>query len=35
MFEIVQAFLLDYVQILIVFIPLMMVFDIVGDLLWR
>lgn len=35
MFEVVQAFLLSYVEILKVFIPLILVFDIAGDLLWK
>lgn len=35
MFEVVTALLLDFVQILKVIIPFYLVFDLVGDLLWR
>lgn len=35
MFEVVSVLLLDFVQILLVVIPLYIVFDIVGDLLWK
>lgn len=35
MFEVVSVLLLDFVQILLVIIPLYIVFDIVGDLLWK
>lgn len=35
MFEVVNAFLLDFIQVLKVFIPMYCVFDIVGDILWR
>lgn len=35
MFACVSALLLDFVQILLVVIPLYIVFDIVGDLLWK
>lgn len=35
MFEVVEVFLTQFVDILKVFIPMYCVFDIVGDLLWR
>lgn len=35
MFEVVEVFLVQFVDILKVFIPMYLVFDIVGDLLWR
>lgn len=35
MFDLVQTILLDFVEILKVFIPLLLIFDIVGDLLWK
>lgn len=35
MFDAVSVFLIDFVDILKVFIPLVIVFDIAGDLLWR
>lgn len=35
MFDAVSVFLIDFVDILKVFIPMVIVFDIAGDLLWR
>lgn len=35
MFEVVETFLIQFVDILKVFIPLMLIFDITGDLLFR
>lgn len=35
MFEVVEVLLLDFVEILKVVIPFYLVFDLVGDLLWR
>lgn len=35
MFDAVQTMLIQYVDILMVMIPLLLVFDIVGDMLWR
>lgn len=35
MFEVVEALLLDFVEILKVCIPFYLVFDLAGDLLWR
>lgn len=35
MFEVVSTLLLDFVEILKVIIPFYLVFDLVGDLLWR
>lgn len=35
MFEVVEVLLLDFVEILKVCIPFYLVFDLVGDLLWR
>lgn len=35
MFNVVVALLLDFTEILKVIIPLYIVFDIVGDILWR
>ena len=35
MFNIVQAFLIVFVDILKVVIPFYLVFDLVGDLLWK
>lgn len=35
MYDIVQGVLVSFVQVLKVMIPLIMVFDIVGDLMWK
>lgn len=35
MYAIVEGILISFVEILKVFIPLILVFDIVGDMLWR
>lgn len=35
MFDLVQGFLNDFVDILKIFIPMLLVFTIVGDLLFR
>lgn len=35
MFEVIEALLLDFVEILKVIIPFYLIFDLVGDLLWR
>lgn len=35
MFAIVEAILISFVEILKVFIPLVLVMDMVGDMLWK
>lgn len=35
MLECVSVFLVQFVEILKVFIPMYLIFDLVGDLLWR
>lgn len=35
MVAIVESILIAFVEVLKVFIPLILVFDIVGDMLWR
>lgn len=35
MFNVVEALLIDFVEILKVIIPFYFVFDVAGDLLWR
>lgn len=35
MFAVVEVLLLDFVEILKVVIPFYLVFDLVGDLLWK
>ena len=35
MFNVVEALLIDFVDILKVVIPFYFVFDVAGDLLWR
>lgn len=35
MFGVVEALLIDFVEILKVVIPMYVVFDITGDLLWK
>lgn len=35
MFGVIEAMLIDFVEILKVVIPMYVVFDITGDLLWK
>lgn len=35
MFGVIEALLIDFVEILKVIIPMYVVFDITGDLLWK
>lgn len=35
MYAIVESILISFVEVLKVFIPIVLVFDIVGDMLWR
>lgn len=35
MFAIVESILISFVEVLKVYLPFVMVFDIAGDILWR